>query len=92
MASHQPARMNQITFPTSEAAPASERRTSVRPNGHRQNKAMRADAIPNGIASRSAGVRRKQQSRLSGGGLLPRWKGTPAGPPDAAIAFVLGEG
>ena len=49
MASHQPARMNQITFPTSDAAPASGRRTSVRPNGHRQNKAMRADAIPNGI-------------------------------------------
>ena len=49
MASHQPARMNQMTFPISEPAPASGRLISVRPNGQRQNSAMRADAIPNGM-------------------------------------------
>ena len=49
IASHQPARMNQMTFPTSEPVPASGRLTIVRPNGQRQNSAMRAEAIPNGI-------------------------------------------
>jgi len=38
-----------MTLPTSEPAPASGRRTIVRPNGHRQNSAIRADAMPNGI-------------------------------------------
>jgi hypothetical protein len=33
----------------SEPAPASGRRTSVRPNGQRQKSAIRALAIPNGI-------------------------------------------
>ena len=49
IASHQPARTNQMMLPISEPAPASGRFTSVRPNGQRQNSAMRADAIPNGM-------------------------------------------
>ena len=48
-ASHQPARTNQMMFPTSEPVPASGRLTIVRPNGQRQNSAMRAEAMPNGI-------------------------------------------
>jgi hypothetical protein len=49
MASHHPAKMNQITLPTSEPVPASARLTSMRPNGHRQKSAMRAEAIPKGM-------------------------------------------
>ncbi len=41
--------MIQITLPTIDPAPALGLRTSVRPNGHRQNSAIRAEAIPNGI-------------------------------------------
>ena len=49
IASHHPARMIQITLPTIDPAPAPGLRTSVRPNGHRQNSAIRPEAIPNGI-------------------------------------------
>ena len=49
IASHQPASTNQMMLPTVEPAPASGRRTIVRPKGQRQNSAIRADAIPNGI-------------------------------------------
>ena len=38
-----------MTLPISDPAPASGRRTTVRPNGQRQNSAIRADAIPNGM-------------------------------------------
>ena len=38
-----------MTLPMSDPAPAPGRRTSVRPNGHRQNSAIRMAAIPNGI-------------------------------------------
>ena len=48
-ASHQPARMIQMTLPIIEPPPALGLRTSVRPNGHRQNSAIRPEAIPNGI-------------------------------------------
>ena len=48
-ASHQPASTNQITLPINDPVPASARRTSVRPNGHRQNRAIRAEANPKGI-------------------------------------------
>src|SRR5581483_7825211 len=49
MASHQPATMIQITFPTSEGMPASWCRTMVRPKGHSAKFAMRNEAKPNGI-------------------------------------------
>lgn len=52
-ASHQPATTNQITFPTVEAAPASGRRTSTRPNGHSAKLAIRNAAIPNGMVTMS---------------------------------------
>ena len=48
-ASHQPASRIQMTLPISEPAPAPGFLTIVRPNGHRQNSAIRADAIPNGM-------------------------------------------
>src|SRR5262245_29331837 len=48
-ASHQPASTNQMMLPMTDPAPASGRRVMVRPNGHRQNSAMRADAMPNGM-------------------------------------------
>jgi hypothetical protein len=34
-----------------DPAPASGRRINVRPNGHRQKSAIRAEAIPNGIVT-----------------------------------------
>lgn len=50
-ASHQPATTNQMTFPTVDAVPASGRRTSTRPNGHRVKLAIRNAAIPNGMVT-----------------------------------------
>jgi hypothetical protein len=40
-----------MTFPIAEPAPASARRTTVRPNGQRQNRAMRMAAMPKGIVT-----------------------------------------
>ena len=48
-ASHQPARTIQITLPISAPVPAPGLRTIVRPNGHRQNSAIRPAATLNGI-------------------------------------------
>jgi hypothetical protein len=49
MASQKPAKTIQITLPIIEGAPASERRTSVRPKGHNAKVAIRKDAKPKGI-------------------------------------------
>src|SRR4051794_25983589 len=49
MASHKPATMIQITLPISDGAPASLRRTIVRPKGHSAKFAIRNEAKPNGI-------------------------------------------
>jgi hypothetical protein len=48
-ASHHPQKTNQRTSPMTEAAPASERLTTVLPNGHSANTAMRSEAMPSGI-------------------------------------------
>ena len=50
--------MNQMTLPIPEAIPASERLTTVLPNGHRANIAIRSDAMPNGMVM----MRTKQMS------------------------------
>src|SRR5262249_13649411 len=49
MASQRPATMNQITLPIAEGAPASARRSSVRPKGHSAKFAIRKEARPKGI-------------------------------------------
>ena len=49
MASHNPAKMNQMTLPMNDGDPASGLLTIVRPNGHSANPAIRNDAMPNGI-------------------------------------------
>ena len=49
MASHSPAKMNQMTLPMKDGAPAPGLFTIVRPNGHRANPAIRNEAMPNGI-------------------------------------------
>ncbi len=48
-ASHQPARMSQITLPIAEGAPASGRLTSVRPKGQKAKLAIFTACSPNGI-------------------------------------------
>ncbi len=48
-ASHQPARISQITLPIAEAAPASGRLTSVLPNGQSAKTASLSACRPNGI-------------------------------------------
>jgi len=47
--SHHPHSTTHRTLPIADAAPASGRCTTVRPNGHRANTAIRSAAIPNGI-------------------------------------------
>src|SRR5689334_2367609 len=49
MASQIPDRINQKTFPMLEPRPAPGLGMIVRPNGHRANRPMRNDAIPNRI-------------------------------------------
>ena len=49
MASHSPAKMNQMTLPMNDGAPAPGLFAIVRPNGHSANPAIRNEAIPNGI-------------------------------------------
>ena len=49
IASSQPTSTTQITFPISDGAPASGRRTTVRPNGHSMKPASLNACSPNGI-------------------------------------------
>ncbi len=48
-ASHQPAKISQMTLPTQEGAPASVRSRVVRPKGHRTYPAMRKEAMLQGM-------------------------------------------
>ena len=55
-ASHQPHSTIHNTFPIAEPAPASVRRTTVRPNGHRAYSPIRTAATPKGMVT----IRTKQ--------------------------------
>src|SRR4051794_40838221 len=50
-ASQMPAKTSQMRLPTALATPASRRRMTVRPKGHRAYPAIRNDAMPNGIVT-----------------------------------------